>query len=193
MHTWKRMSIEEKTFRAVGYTLITGFAILCLIPFLIIIASSFSSESYIIQHGYGLIPGDFTLESYASIFKNPASVFRAYGVTTVVTVVGTIGGIFINTMTGYVLQRKDFPWRNKFSFYFFFTTLFSGGLVPWYILCIKYLKLGNSLLALILPTMVSVWNILLVKGFMAGIPFEITESGKIDGAGDFRIFVWRYS
>ena len=189
MHTWKRMSIEEKTFRAVGYTLITGFAILCLIPFLIIIASSFSSESYIIQHGYGLIPGDFTLESYASIFKNPASVFRAYGVTTVVTVVGTIGGIFINTMTGYVLQRKDFPWRNKFSFYFFFTTLFSGGLVPWYILCIKYLKLGNSLLALILPTMVSVWNILLVKGFMAGIPFEITESGKIDGAGDFRIFV----
>ena len=174
MHTWKRMSIEEKTFRAVGYTLITGFAILCLIPFLIIIASSFSSESYIIQHGYGLIPGDFTLESYASIFKNPASVFRAYGVTTVVTVVGTIGGIFINTMTGYVLQRKDFPWRNKF---------------PWYILCIKYLKLGNSLLALILPTMVSVWNILLVKGFMAGIPFEITESGKIDGAGDFRIFV----
>ena len=134
MHTWKRMSIEEKTFRAVGYTLITGFAILCLIPFLIIIASSFSSESYIIQHGYGLIPGDFTLESYASIFKNPASVFRAYGVTTVVTVVGTIGGIFINTMTGYVLQRKDFPWRNKFSFYFFFTTLFSGGLVTWYFL-----------------------------------------------------------
>ncbi|MFR3005478.1 MAG: hypothetical protein ACLTML_09075 [Blautia faecis] len=63
-------------------------------------------------------------------------------------------------------------------------------MVPWYILCIKYLKLGNSLLALILPTMVSVWNILLVKGFMAGIPFEITESGgKLAGAGDFRIFV----
>lgn len=128
------MSIEEKTFRAVGYTLITGFAILCLIPFLIIIASSFSSESYIIQHGYGLIPGDFTLESYASIFKNPASVFRAYGVTTVVTVVGTIGGIFINTMTGYVLQRKDFPWRNKFSFYFFLHNIVQRWLDPWYIL-----------------------------------------------------------
>lgn len=105
------------------------------------------------------------------------------------TVTGTALGIFINTMTGYVLQRKDFQWRNKISFYFFFTTLFSGGIVPWYILCVKYLHLNDTLFALFLPSLVSVWNILLVKGFMAGVPYEITESGKIDGAGDFTIFV----
>lgn len=189
MIVWKNMSVQEKIFRAVGYLLITLFAALCLIPFLIIIASSFSSEQYIIQNGYSLIPGELTLQSYAAIFKNPVKILRAYGVTTIVTVTGTALGIFINTMTGYVLQRKDFQWRNKISFYFFFTTLFSGGIVPWYILCVKYLHLNDTLFALFLPSLVSVWNILLVKGFMAGVPYEITESGKIDGAGDFTIFV----
>lgn len=189
MHKWKTMPMDEKVFRIVGTTLVTLFAAACLIPFLVIIASSFSSETHIIQNGYGLIPGAFTLDSYISIFRNPVSVFRAYAVTIFVTIVGTAGGVFINTMTGYVLQRKDFPWRNKLSFFFFFTTLFSGGLVPWYILCVKYLNMNNQIYALILPSMVSVWNILLVKGFMAGVPYEITESGKIDGAGDFRIFI----
>lgn len=189
MHSFMKMSIEEKIFRIVGYTLITLFAAACVLPFLIIISSSFSSEQHIIQNGYGLIPGDFTLESYGAIFKNPIKIVKAYGVTTLVTVVGTGVGIFVNTMTGYVLQRKDFKWRNKLSFFFFFTTLFSGGLVPWYILCVKYLHLNNSLFALFLPSVVSVWNILLVKGFMSGVPYEITESGKMDGAGDFTIFI----
>lgn len=85
--------------------------------------------------------------------------------------------------------EKDFEWRNKLSFYYFFTTLFSGGLMPWYIMCVKYLHLKDSIWAMILPGIVSVWNILLVKGFMAGIPFEMTESAKIDGAGDFTIFL----
>lgn len=86
-------------------------------------------------------------------------------------------------MAGYVLQRKDFEWRNRLSFFYFFTTLFSGGLMPWYILCVKYLGLKDSIWAMILPGIVSVWNILLVKGFMAGIPFEMTEAAKIDGCG----------
>lgn len=189
MHTWKKMPKDEMIFRIVGYTFITIFAIACFVPFLIIVASSFTSEEYIIRHGYGLIPKDFSLDSYAAIFKNAGSVLKAYGVTILVTVMGTAIGVFVNTMTGYVLQRKDFAWRNKISFYFFFTTLFSGGLVPWYILCVKYLHLNNNLGALFIPTIVSVWNILLVKGFMAGIPYEITESGKIDGAGDFKIFM----
>lgn len=189
MHKWKNMSMNEKAFRIVGYTLITLFAVACLVPFLIIVASSFSSEASIVKHGYSLLPKDFTLASYKSIFKNPMSILRAYGVTLFVTIAGTAVSVFINTMTGYVLQRKDFPWRNKISFFFFFTTLFSGGLVPWYILCVKYLGFTNKIYALIIPSIVSVWNILLVKGFMAGVPFEITESGKIDGAGDFKVFM----
>lgn len=176
-------------FKAIGIPLLVIFALLCLLPFLIVIGSSFTSESYIIKYGYTIIPKEFTLESYKTIFSSPMTIIRSYGVTILVTVVGTVGATFLNTMTGYVLERRDFEWRNGFSFYFFFTTLFSGGLMPWYILCVKYLHLKDTLWALILPGMVSVWNILLVKGFLSGIPYEITESAKIDGAGDFRIFI----
>lgn len=176
-------------FKAIGYPLICLFALVCIIPFFLIIASSFTSESYIIKNGYVLWPKEFSTSAYELIFKNPAKILRAYGVTAFVTIIGTALSVFVNAMTGYVLQRKDFRWRNIFSFYFFFTTLFSGGLVPWYILCVKTLHLKNTIWALIIPIIVSVWNIILVKGFMGGIPGEITESAKIDGAGDFRIFV----
>ena len=185
----RRMGKDEKIFKAVGYTLLFIFAVVCLIPFLIVIGSSFTSESSIIKYGYSIIPREFSLDSYKTIFENPMTIIRSYGVTIVVTIVGTTLSVFLNTMTGYVLQRKDFEWRNKFSFYFFFTTLFSGGLMPWYILCVQYLHLKDNILAMILPGVVSVWNILLVKGFMSSVPFEVTESAKIDGAGDFKIFV----
>jgi putative aldouronate transport system permease protein len=102
---------------------------------------------------------------------------------------GTFLAVFLATMTGYVLSRKDFPWRNKFSFFFFFTTLFNGGLVPWYMLCVRYLHFKNSYVALILPLMFSVWNMIIAKSFMNGIPSAITESAKIDGANDFVIFI----
>jgi putative aldouronate transport system permease protein len=185
-----RYSRDVFIFKLFGYPLLFVFAVLCLVPFLIVIASSFSSESAIIRYGYVIWPVEFSAASYLSIFGNFQSVLRAYGVTILVTAIGTSASILLNTMTGYVLQRRDFPWRNKFSFYFFFTTLFSGGLMPWYILCVRYLGLKDTLLALILPGLISVWNILLVKGFMAGLPYEILESGKIDGAGDFTIY-WK--
>lgn len=187
--TQKNGHADTLCFKAIGYPLLCLFALICIIPFFLIIASSFTSESYIIKNGYVLWPKEFSLTAYELIFKNPAKILRAYGVTAFVTITGTALSVFINAMTGYVLQRKDFKWRNIFSFYFFFTTLFSGGLVPWYILCVKTLHLKNTIWVLIIPTMVSVWNIILVKGFMGGIPGEITESAKIDGAGDFRIFV----
>lgn len=184
----KNKSYDKVIFNIIGYPLISIFAIFCLIPFVMIISSSFTSEEYIIKYGYSIIPRQFSLESYRLTLQNPVAILRAYGVTILVTVIGTALGVFINAMTGYVLQRKDFRWRNIFSFYFFFTTLFSGGLVPWYILCVKYLHLKDSFFALFVPSLVSVWNILLSKGFMKGIPFEITESAKIDGAGDFTVF-----
>lgn len=185
----KRNSMDTICFKAIGYPVLCLFAVVCIIPFILVIASSLTSESYIIKNGYVLWPKEFTTAAYELIFKNPIKIIRAYAVTIFVTVVGTAASVFLNAMTGYVLQRKDFKWRNIFSFYFFFTTLFSGGLVPWYILCVKTLHLKNTIWALIIPTLVSVWNIILVKGFMGSLPGEITESAKIDGAGDFRIFV----
>lgn len=183
-----RWSSDELIFRMIGYPFLGLFALICVLPFLLVIGSSFASEQEIARYGYSFIPRQFSLDSYRQIFSNGSSIARAYGVTTFVTVVGTACSTFINMMTGYVLMRKDFRWRNRFSFYFFFTTLFSGGLMPWYMVCIG-LGFRDNILALIVPSLVSVWNIILVKGFVAGIPFEITESAKIDGAGDFQIFI----
>ncbi len=183
-----RMGTDERIFNIVGYIIVTLIAFICLFPFWIVVVGSFTSEASVIQNGYWLWPREFSLDSYRQSLASPIAVLKAYGVTILVTTVGTTISVIITTMTGWVLQRKDFPWRNGFSMYFFFTTLFSGGLVPWYILCVSYLGFTNNLLGLILPGMISVWNILLVKGFMGGIPFELVESGKIDGANDMTIF-----
>lgn len=171
-----------------GYVVIGLFALVCVIPFYLIIIASITPESSLIRNGYPIFPTEFDVQSYALCLKNPTSVLLAYANTIGVTAMGTLCAVFLATMTGYVLSRQDFPWRNKFAFFFFFTTLFSGGLVPWYMLCVRYLKFKNSYIALILPLMFSVWNMIIAKSFMAGIPSAITESAKIDGANDLVIF-----
>ena len=122
---------DDIAIRAVGYILIGLFALICVIPFYLIIVASFTDEASLIRNGYPLIPTDFSVESYRLSLKNPTSILMAYGVTIGVTFFGTLLAVFLASMTGYVLSRRDFPWRNKFSFFFFFTTLFNGGLVPW--------------------------------------------------------------
>ncbi len=181
---------DELAIQIVGYILIGLFALVCLIPFYLIIIASFTDESSLIQNGYPLWMKikDFSVQSYQLCIKNPVSILMAYGNTIGVTAVGTFLAVLLAAMTGYVLSRKDFPWRNQISFFFFFTTLFNGGVVPWYILCVRYLHMKNSYLGLILPLMFSVWNMIIAKTFMNGIPQAITESAKIDGANDMVIF-----
>ena len=184
------MSRDALAINIVGYVLIGIFGLLCVIPFYLIIVASFTSEASLIRNGYPLIPSDFSVQSYLLCLKNPLSILKAYGTTIGVTMAGTLISVFIATMTGYVLSRKDFPWRNQLSFFFFFTTLFSGGLVPWYLMCSKFFKFNNHIYSLILPCLFSVWNMIIAKSFMKGIPFELTEAAKVDGAGDFYIF-WK--
>ena len=106
----KIISRDVLVFKAVGYPLIFLFAAVCLIPFLIVIGSSFTAESYIIRNGYSILPKEWSIESYATIFRSPMAIIRAYGVTIFVTIAGTVLSVFLNTMAGYVLQRKDFEW-----------------------------------------------------------------------------------
>lgn len=185
----RELTADVVTVNIVGYVLMGLFALICIFPFYLVIVASITPEQMLIRNGYPLYPVAFDLQSYALCLKNPISILTAYLNTFGVTIVGTAGAVFLASMTGYVLSRQDFPYRNKFSFFFFFTTLFHGGLVPWYILCVRYLKLKNSYLALILPLMFSVWNMIIAKSFMRGIPSAITESAKIDGADDFTIYI----
>jgi putative aldouronate transport system permease protein len=183
-----RRSPDVILFNIIGYSFLLFFALLCILPFWIIIVGSITSETHITRFGYSIIPVEFVTDAYKYVMTDSEGILRAYGVTTFVTISGTFLSVLVNSMTAYVLHRKDFKYRNFFSFYFFFTTLFSGGLVPWYILITNYLNMKNNLLVLIIPGLVSVWNILVMKGFLQGIPSSLTESALIDGAGDFKIY-----
>lgn len=184
------MKKSNAIFNTIGYFVITVLCLICILPFIIIISSSFSAEKSIIKYGYSIIPRDFTFNAYKTLFEFPANIINAYKVTIIVTVVGTLLSLFLTAMTAYVLSRKDFTWRNKFSFFFYFTMLFNGGLVPWYILCMRYLHFNqHPIVAMIVPYLFSVFNLLILKNFMKDIPESIIESAKMDGAGNFKIFV----
>ena len=168
---------------------VSFFALVCLIPFVMMISASFSEENIIMTEGIGILPKGFSLVAYTMILANPRFIVGSYIVTIVLTITGTTIGLFVIAMTGYALYRPDFFLRNKITFFFYFTTLFSAGLVPTYIWMVRYLNMRNNYLAVLLPLLMSPWLIILMRNFMKSIPFEITESGKIDGAGDFAIFL----
>ena len=164
MHTTHiRKDKSQIVINIITYVLVTIFCIMCILPFWMIIASSFASEESIRRSGFTLWPSDVSTFSYELLFRSPDQMIGAYAVTIGLTLVGTLIGLFVVAMTGYALQRRDFPYRNGIMFYIYFTSLFSAGLVPFYLLIVQYLNLRDSYFAILLPLL-------------------------IDGAGDFKIF-----
>ncbi len=184
-----REAASTRYFHTFGYIFVLLLSIVCVLPFIILVSGSFSAEQAILFHGFKLWPQEFTLEAYETLFHTPMVMIRSYGVTIFITAVGTTVSLFVTAMTGYVLSRKDFLYRNKIAFFFYFTTLFNGGLVGTYIFIIKYLHLKDSFAALIFPHMINVFNLLIMRSFMASLQTEVIESAKVDGAGEFRIFI----
>jgi putative aldouronate transport system permease protein len=184
-----RIGKDDLVLRGISYLTVTLFATFCVLPFIFIVSASLSSESAIMRDGFGLLPREFTWAAYEYILKAPRQIIGSYVVTITMTVAGTAIGLFIIAMTGYALQRKDFPYRNSIAFFIYFTTLFSAGLAPTFIWMSRYLHLRGSYLAVFLPLLMTPWLIILMKNFMRSVPYEIIESGKVDGAGDFRIFL----
>jgi multiple sugar transport system permease protein/putative aldouronate transport system permease protein len=182
-----KLGASDIIIRTFGYILITLYALACIFPFLIIIGTSFTNEAVIRAEGVKLIPKEFTTKSYELVMRG-GLIWKSYGLTITLTLCGTAVGLLIIAMTGYALQRKDFPLRNAISFYIYFTSLFSAGLAPYYLLMTQTYKLNDSYLAIFFPLLMSPWLIILMKNFVKAIPHEITESGKIDGAGDMVIF-----
>lgn len=189
MRKKRRIGGTRFLFNLISYSVVTVTSVLCLLPFVMLISGSFTSESAITKYGYGLIPQEISFEAYRLLFKYPEDVINAYGVSIFITVVGTAAGLFVTTMTAYVLSRQDFIYRNKLAFFFYFTTLFNGGILSVYIFFVRYLHLKNSLLALILPLLINVFYLIVMRTFISAIPASISESAKIDGAGDFTIFL----
>jgi multiple sugar transport system permease protein/putative aldouronate transport system permease protein len=184
-----KLDSSEIALKSISYLVVTIFTVFCLLPFVLIVSASFSSESEIMKTGFGLLPKGFSTTAYEYIFASPRQIVGSYVVTILMTVFGTAIGLFIIAMTGYALQRRDFPWRNYISFFIYFTTLFSAGLAPTFIWISRYLGLRGTYWAVFLQLLLTPWLIILMKNFCNSIPYEVVESGKMDGAGDFNIFI----
>jgi putative aldouronate transport system permease protein len=169
------------------YIVVAAFSLACLYPFLMVISGSFSSQSSILQNGYRLIPDAWTLGSYEALLMNSDKILRAYMVTIFVTVAGTALSLFVNSAMGFVLSRKNVKHRKALNLLVLIPILFTGGMVPWYIVCVVYLDLRDTIQALILPMVANGWYILLIRNFFMSVPDDMYESAHIDGANVYTI------
>ncbi|MBP3962780.1 carbohydrate ABC transporter permease [Paenibacillus sp. DLE-14] len=167
------------------------YGCLCLLPILLVVGVSFSDEKSIALHGYKLIPEKFSLSAYKYLWFDIHSIIAAYGISILVTVVGTIAGIMMTALFAYPLSRKDFHFRGFFSFFIFFTMIFSGGLVPWYLVYTNLLHLKDTIFALIVPGLLmnAFYVIIMRTFFQTTIHPSIIESATMEGAGEGRILV----
>jgi putative aldouronate transport system permease protein len=162
-------------------------ALVCVLPMILVLSISLSSDRSIKQSGYRLVPGEFSLDAYRLIFRGNSSVFQSYFISTSVTLLGTLLAALITSMAAFALVNRNVRYRNFLAFLFFIPMVFSGGLVPWYLMC-RNLGLVNNFLALLVPSLLfSPFNMFLCRNFMRGIPGSFMESAKLDGARDFRI------
>lgn len=175
-------------YNVIAYSSIILFSLFCLLPFWLMVAGAFTNETSIIQNGYQLFPKNLSLSAFETIFAGNR-VWNAYKVTIIVTILGTFCAMLITSMMAYGLSLRTIKYRNQISFYVVFTMLFSGGLVPWYILITQYLKIQDTIWVLFVPYLINPWYMLLLKKFFSTIPESLIESAKIDGAKDLYIFV----
>lgn len=171
----------------VAFHVIVGvFSLICIIPFIFVVIISFTSEESIRQIGYSFIPQSLSLDAYNYVIKMGDMVWRSYFNSFFITVVGTILSVVICVMYAYPLYRKDFRFRGFFNFFSFFTMIFGGGLIPTYIICKNVLGLSENYAALIVPLLVSPFNIIIMRTFLqTSVPYELIEAATIDGSGEY--------
>ncbi len=183
---------DEISFKIVAYALVTFCTIIAAVPFYVLIIGSFTPEKQFHTTGLTMWPSEFTLAAYEYIFRSPEKILNGYKVTIFITIVGTAISLFITSMTAYALNRKEFRIRNLVSFLFYFTTMFSAGMVPSYLLITQYLHLKNTIWVLIIPSLLGATSIIMMRNFVNGIPDSIAESGRVDGASEFTIYLRLY-
>ena len=192
------MEVEEKQKRnrlqsvsvpteIVFHLIVGGFALICIIPFIFVIIISFSSEESIRLIGYSFEPLAWSTEAYGYVLRMGDQLWRSYFNSFMITIVGTALSLLMTIMYSYALFRKDFKYRNFFTFFAFFTTLFGGGLAPTFMVCKQLLGLSNNYAALIVPALISPFNIIIMRTFFStSIPEELIEAAAIDGSGEYK-------
>lgn len=184
-----RTDRQYRRFNRVAIIVLVLFAALCLFPFLLMVIGSFTDNTEVVRRGYSFFPSKGSLDAYRILFAVPDRTIQAYKVTIFVTLVGTTISLFLTTLSGYSLSRPELRSRQTLAFLFYAPTLFNCGLIPWYIMMTSVLKLGDTMAALIIPNMLSIFNIFLVRNYIQqAVPREIFECAKVDGAGTYRTY-----
>jgi len=181
---------ESKSFNRASTIILTVLVIVAMLPILLIVVASFSSETSLIRNGYSFWPESWSLDAYYYMVKQGVMITRAYGVSFFVTIVGTALSVFLTTMLAYPMSRKSFKYRNVLAFFVFFTMLFNGGIVPSYIMWTKFFHIKDTIWALIIPNyLVTAFNVILVKNYYQNsIPDSLIEAAQLDGASELKIF-----
>ena len=180
---------RSKTFQIIANAVMILLVLFCLVPFALLIVSSITKETSLVKYGYSFIPREIDLAAYKYLLVDSTDIIRGYGISALVTVVGTICNLTITTLFAYPLSRKDLPARNALAFFLFFTMLFNGGLVPSYIMWTQTFHIKNTIAALLFPNLMmgAFYVIMMRTYFTTNIPDAVIEAARIDGAGELRI------
>lgn len=181
---------ESKSFNRVATIILTFLVIVTLLPIVLLVIASFTKEQVLVQNGYTFFPKALSLDAYYYMVKQGAVIVRSYGVSFLVTVLGTVMSVAVTTTLAYPMARKSFRYKNVLSFFVFFTMLFNGGIVPSYIMWSRFFHIKNTIWALIIPNyMVTAFNVILVKNFYQNnVPDALVEAAQIDGASELKTF-----
>lgn len=181
---------RERRFQRFAMAVMLLTALICIIPFVLMLSASLTSEAALNKGGYRFWPAEFSFDSYKYLWQRRNVLLRSYAVSIGITLIGTVGSVCLTTLMAYPLSRPSFKYRNIVAFFVFFTMIFNGGATASYIIWTRIFKLKNTFAALLLPNLfMSGFNILLVRNFYTNsIPYEILEAAKLDGASEFCIF-----
>jgi len=179
----------KKTFQVVVNIVMILISLCCLLPFILLFMSSITEENTLVRYGYTFFPRQFSLEAYRYLLIDSSKILKGYGITILITAVGTSLNLLITTLMAYPLSRRDLPHRNKLAFIVFFTMLFNGGLVPSYLMWTQFFKIKDTIFALIFPNLLmnAFYVIMMRTYFSTNIPEAVIEAARIDGTSEPRM------
>lgn len=182
---------SDGVLTGIFYVLLSVIALICIFPIVFAFVGSLNTEAEVVKNGFSLFPETYSLDTYKYVFETQGfRLLNAYKTSIIVTVGGTLISVLITVMYAYVITVRNFRFGKFFAFFAYFTMIFNGGMLSWYIITTKYLGLKDSYLAMMLPYAMNVFNMYLVRNFFKGLPYELLESAEMDGAGHFRI-LWK--
>lgn len=183
------MAGTNKVFRIAANIIMIILALCSILPFILLFSASITDEATLTQYGYSFIPRVINFRAYEYLFQSIGKIARAYSITVIVTLIGTVINVTMTLFLAYLLSKRDLPGRSFLSFFIFFTMLFSGGMVPSYIVWSQYMDVGDSLLGLILPNLaLGAYNVILMRTyFTTNVPQNILEAAEMDSCSQLGI------